>query len=131
MPDTVRQVNCCETCCRSHNLPVKSKKESLIWPVCLTIQGHRRPLETNLVPLEGALPSSAISPRLTNRCSRLSVETCIRNRGGSLPGPPTLLSGPKKAPDASTSQKTSATRDVAGSFVCSREYLLKPLEKVY
>ena len=32
---------------------------------------------------------------------------------------------------ASTSQTTCATRDAASSFVLSREYLLKPLEKVY
>jgi hypothetical protein len=34
-------------------------------------------------------------------------------------------------PVASTSQTTCATRDAASSFVFSREYLLKPLEKVY
>ena len=34
-------------------------------------------------------------------------------------------------PVASTSQTTSTTSDAASSFVASREYLLKPLEKVY
>jgi hypothetical protein len=31
----------------------------------------------------------------------------------------------------STSQATAATKDAASSFVSSREYPLKPLEKVY